>query len=116
MSDMDFEAGRKRGWKERDLYVRERQEAFSRSMFGWPLMAIGGLVVLWCGLILGLSGTNVIGAETIILLAVFGIGIGVLGWRHNSREREEQLHRIDDFNTRWNVQHAPAGAEVEKVQ
>jgi hypothetical protein len=104
---MDFEAGRKHGWTERDQYIKERQQAFGRSMFGWPMMGMGALIILWCALIFGLSGTEIISGSTLVLLLAIGAGVGWYGWYHNRREREEQLHRIDDFEKRWGIQRSP---------
>ena len=101
MSKVDFEAGRKHGWSERDQYIKERQQAFGRSMFGWPMMAVGALIVLWCALIYGLSGTETVTASTLLLLLIVGLATGFYGWHHNRREREQQMLRIDDFEKRW---------------
>ena len=101
MSDMDFEAGRLQGWSERDQYTRERRHAYSRSMFGWPLMVIGVLIILWCSLIFGLSGTRIVTSTALVSLLILGSIVGIFGWRYNVRERKEQLHRIDDFHIRW---------------
>ncbi len=116
MSDMDFEAGRQQGWGERDQYTRERQYAYSRSMFGWPLMGIGGLIVLWCLLIFGLSGTNIVNTTSLASLFALGCVVGVFGWRHNKREREEQMHRIDDFQTRWGIKNQPSSFSVAEEE
>ncbi|MEP2734921.1 MAG: hypothetical protein ABJP34_01390 [Erythrobacter sp.] len=108
MSKTDFEAGRQHGWSERDQYIKERQQAFGRSMFGWPMMGVGGLIVLWCALIFGLSGTETVTGLTLALLLTIGCAVGVYGWHHNRREREEQLHRIDDFEKRWGIERESA--------
>ncbi|MEO9461338.1 MAG: hypothetical protein ABJ242_01260 [Marinomonas sp.] len=112
MSDMDFEAGRQQGWGERDQYTRERHYAYARSMFGWPLMGIGGLVVLWCMLIYGLSGTGIVSSAALLTLLALGTVVGIFGWRYNKREREEQMHRIDDFQTRWGMKNQPSSSSV----
>lgn len=104
MSKMDFEAGRQHGWSERDQYIRERQQAFGRSMFGWPMMGVGGITILWCALIFSLSGTDTVSGLTQFLLLIIGMAIGAYGWHHNRREREQQLHRIDDFEERWGIE------------
>lgn len=104
MSKKDFEAGRQYGWSERDQYMRERQQAFGRSMFGWPMMGVGGLMILWCALIFGLSGTDMISGIMQFLLLIIGLAVGIYGWHHNRNEREQQLHRIDDFEKRWGIE------------
>ncbi|MEP2550427.1 MAG: hypothetical protein ABJH26_03965, partial [Marinomonas sp.] len=60
----------------------------------------------------GLSGTGIVSSAALLTLLALGTVVGIFGWRYNKREREEQMHRIDDFQTRWGMKNQPSSSSV----